>query len=160
MNWNETVDEVAPKLYRYFCCSFPEPAAQDLVQEVLVRLVQKYRDGKFDPIRGSMTMFAFGIAHHVRLETLRSLRKNERLSNAISDSVDERAFQPEISHEVDALREALLQLKEIERQIILLHLDQDLTLTQISNVLGMPVGTIKSHIHRAKKVLREILNER
>ncbi|MBI1861663.1 MAG: hypothetical protein HYR96_12165 [Deltaproteobacteria bacterium] len=77
MNWDVAVEEIGPRLLRYFAATFPRPLAADLVQEVLVRLYQKHESGLFDPERGSLRMFAYGIAHFVRLETLKALPREK-----------------------------------------------------------------------------------
>ena len=48
-------------------------------------------------------------------------------------------------------------ISEIQQEILLLILDQDLTLSEIATILQIPLGTIKSHVHRAKISLLKIL---
>ncbi len=70
-DWTETVQRVGPDLYRFFLVSFPAHLASDLVQETLIRLVQKHRNGDFDSSKGAIKSYAFGIARYVRLEALK-----------------------------------------------------------------------------------------
>jgi RNA polymerase sigma-70 factor (ECF subfamily) len=160
MNWNRAVEEISPKLYRYFSASFRPEMASDLVQEVFIRLVKKYDDGGFDPKRGSLLVFAYGIARNVRLEAWKAVTPED----SYADPKDFDFRRVVSSHEPSAeemrlaqLRSAIMSLSEIQRQIILLHLDDELTLSQISEILAVPLNTVKSHIHRAKELLKEIL---
>ncbi len=53
--------------------------------------------------------------------------------------------------------EALTKLEPVQMQIISLMIDEEMTLVDIGVVLGIPTGTVKSHVHRAKEHLRKIL---
>ena len=57
------------------------------------------------------------------------------------------------------LDEALRQLSEEHRIIVLLHDTEGYKLTEIQELMGVPVGTVKSRLHRARARLREILSE-
>lgn len=161
IDWNSVVADIGPKLYQYFCASFPRPTAADLVQEVFIRLVNKYNKGSYDPKKGSLRMFAFGIAHFVRLETLKALPKE----NLFGDPT-EYEWQMDANEKVDgneemnrrfALRKAITRLSGIQQQIILLLIDKELTLTDIGEITKIPLNTVKSHVHRAKDKLRTLL---
>jgi len=60
----------------------------------------------------------------------------------------------------DKIREldkALSQLSDEHRLIVLLHDTEGYKLSEIQELLGIPVGTVKSRLHRARARLREIL---
>ena len=57
------------------------------------------------------------------------------------------------------LDEALHQLSEEHRIIVLLHDTEGYKLKEIQELMGVPVGTVKSRLHRARARLREILSE-
>lgn len=52
---------------------------------------------------------------------------------------------------------ALAQLSEEHRIIVLLHDTEGYKMTEIQELIGIPVGTVKSRLHRARARLREIL---
>ena len=52
---------------------------------------------------------------------------------------------------------ALAQLSDEHRRIVLLHDTEGYKLTEIQELTGIPIGTIKSRLHRARARLREIL---
>ena len=54
---------------------------------------------------------------------------------------------------------ALAQLSDEHRVIVLLHDTEGYKLSEIHEVIGIPVGTVKSRLHRARARLREILTE-
>ena len=55
------------------------------------------------------------------------------------------------------LDQALAQLSDEHRVIVLLHDTEGYKLTEIHELMGLPVGTVKSRLHRARARLREIL---
>ena len=56
------------------------------------------------------------------------------------------------------LNRALAQLSDEHRTIVLLHDTEGYKLTEIQEITGIPVGTAKSRLHRARARLREILS--
>jgi RNA polymerase sigma factor (sigma-70 family) len=159
MNWKIAIAEIAPALLRYFCASFETQMADDLVQETIVRLFQKVEAQKFDPKLGNLRMYAFGIAHFVRLE---ALRRPERHIRCVSDLdtasplplPDERFDQ---NQSVARLRQAIRTLSEIQQQVLALYLDHELSHDEIGLILSIPKSTVKSHLHRAKDKLKVAL---
>ncbi len=77
-----------------------------------------------------------------REETWARLRENPKL---LRDLLDER------------LATALDDLRDEERQCLLLRLLDGFTYREIAEMLGMPLGTVMSHVHRARMNLRERL---
>ncbi len=160
IDWDDIIDDLGPRLYRYFCVRFNSEQADDLTQETLIRLVRKVNEGKFDPNRGSLKMLSFGIAHYVALES-----KQLDQHDSIEDWQDGLADQHDLeavtitNNMASKLREKLHLLSSIEQQILSLFVDEELTLHEISIILQIPEGTIKSHIFRAKKKLIQMVQK-
>lgn len=60
---------------------------------------------------------------------------------------------------IRALDAALSQLSDEHRLVVLLHDTEGYKLKEIQSLIGVPVGTIKSRLHRARARLREILTQ-
>jgi RNA polymerase sigma-70 factor (ECF subfamily) len=58
------------------------------------------------------------------------------------------------------VRWALSQLTEVHREVIELGVFQDLPYAEISEILSIPVGTVKSRMSNALKKLKEVFDER
>lgn len=163
MDWDQIAKDVGRRLYRYFAASFPGFVAADLVQETLLRLWRKVEEGQYDEKRGSITAYAYGIAHFVRLEAIKAIPPEELWSNVVEFEAASATPQPDeqlaTQRERARLRQAISKLNEKERQVVGLLIDQDLSLAEIGEILGMPVNTVKSHVHRAKKALQKRLTE-
>jgi len=157
IDWRAFIEEMGPSLFRYFAMSFDASHADDLVQEAFIRLIAKVRDNKFDPTRGHLRMYLYGIAHYVRVEHRRT-RQHEELEEMSSShpSLEEGMIQ---SQELRDLRKAIAQLSESQQQVIGLYLDGELSLETIGVILNMPAPTVRSHLHRAKAALAEKLKD-
>nr|WP_256711076.1 RNA polymerase sigma factor [Paenibacillus sp. FSL A5-0031] len=60
---------------------------------------------------------------------------------------------------VDRIWELVLRLPKKQREVILLNAHYQMTLEDMANVLGLPEGTVKSRLHRARLKLDEWLKE-
>ena len=58
-----------------------------------------------------------------------------------------------------AVEQAIERLPEDYRAVIVLRFMEDLTYDEIARHLGVPVSTVETRLHRAKKQLRELLRE-
>jgi RNA polymerase sigma-70 factor (ECF subfamily) len=149
------IEEMAPALYRYFCASFAQHVADDLVQDTLIRLIGKINDHSFDARLGNLRMYAFGIAHFVRMECLRSPQRNHlELAPTLADDAQTPAETYEQNRRLQMLRKAIRALSEDQQQVLGLYLDQELTYNEIGLILQMATGTVKSHVSRAKEALK------
>lgn len=154
--WTAIIEDIGPDLYRFFLGTFIAPTASDLVQETLIRLVQKYREGYFDLSKGSLKNYAFGIAKFIRLESLKK-KTNYELVDDESQLDISTLVAPDRTDPVAHLRWAIHQLKPIEQELILQMLDTEATFETMAQEFNIPLGTVKSHIHRAKEKLRQLL---
>lgn len=161
LDWDSIVEGLGPRLYRYFCARFEDVVADDLTQETLVRLVTKFNQGDFDSSKGTIEMFAFGIARFVRLEHIkeRPLTLIDSVDESIPSDEVEAPAQLEKHSRSQIMRQGIISLGEPEQEIILLMIDQEWTLNQIAEHMKMPLGTIKSHVHRAKKNIVNFVNQ-
>lgn len=159
VDWNILIAELGPALYRFFLAAFSHAQADDCVQETLIRLIDRINDGKFDSAKGNLRMYAFGIAHFVKLENDR-VRQHAEYSedDALAENVGvDEALVAEQSRR--RLRRAIRQLSDQQQQVIGLYMDSELSFNEIAAILGMPAATVRSHLHRAKESLKTILEK-
>lgn len=154
MNWDSVVEDLGPRLYKYFCVRFAPEQADDMTQETLIRLVRKVDQNKYDPEKGTLKMLAFGIAHYVALES-NPVKPHENIDEWEDVVGDEQSLEQAMMAQeaVFQVRKQMKNLSSIEQQILSLLVDQELSLKEISRILGIPEGTVKSHVFRAKKKL-------
>ncbi|HEV7888602.1 MAG TPA: sigma-70 family RNA polymerase sigma factor [Acidimicrobiales bacterium] len=132
--------------------------AQDLVQEVLLRVrrgLATYRPGSMEGWLSRITTNAF-------LDEVR--RRRRRPADALGDNAD-RVLPPQpsadeaLAAEVlpDHVQAALTRLPEDFRAAVVLCDVAGLSYQEIGDALEIPVGTVRSRIHRGRALLREAL---
>ncbi len=134
-----------------------EEDAWDALQDTwvgLVRNVSKLRDPQ------SLVMWLYRIARNSAMNKLRSrysdreyLAESEKMIEA-DDAAEEFSFED--AHEVHL---ALGKLSPPHREVLTLHFLEDFSVDEISQILSVAPGTVKSRLHYAKRALRTILEE-
>lgn len=127
-----------------------DDGTDDVAQEVWLRALRgigRLRHG------AKLRPWLYGIAHRVLMDRLR-LRYVEQ------DVLTKLAHEP--AAQVDDLREPLFELIEeelarlpiVERETLALFYLEDLSLMDIALIQGIPAGTVKSRLFRARAMLR------
>lgn len=134
--------------------------ADDLAQDTFLRVLQSA--GRYDP-RFPMRTWMFTIARRLWINVNRKADNRATASDfeaaASSDTGPEdlAARADDQRHTRDLLDKALAQLTPTQRQALILAHQQDMPLDQVAQVMDMPVNTIKSHLHRGRAALRNLL---
>ena len=125
--------------------------AQDILQDVWLRVIRgipRLRDGT--RLRG----WLFGITRRVLMDRLRR-QYAAPAYEVLDDDHGQVLFDP-IDREPDfvALEAALEGMPFGEREVLTLFYLRDLSLNDMAETLGIPVGTVKSRLFRARQTLR------
>jgi RNA polymerase sigma-70 factor (ECF subfamily) len=140
--------------------------AEDLAQETFVKAWKAL--GRFDPER-KFSSWLFKIAHNSALDALRR-RGEEPLSldapagppgdpdadprELPADPAAENPLRVALGREAGrVLEEALRELRPAYREILLLRFGEELAYEEIAEVTGLPLGTVKVHLFRARSEL-------
>ena len=157
--WGDFVVDYGPMLYRFVRSRGLQDAdAADLVQEVLLRVrkgLASYVPGSFDGWLWRITRNAF--LDDVRKRNRRPtspLPEDERNLAVASPSPDEVLASVRLSEDIQS---ALLKVPLDFRECVVLCDVVGLTYEEISEAIEAPVGTVRSRIHRGRKMLRELL---
>lgn len=137
-----------------------EPEAEDVVQDAFVLAFTK-----LDTFKGKSAFFTwlYRIGYNVAITRIRrrkntvSLTANPERSLDFPDqgpAPDDRLEQQE---EAMQLMEAMNRLSDEHRAILVLREMDDLDYDAISEILDLPIGTVRSRLHRARSSLREEL---
>ncbi|HIJ66044.1 MAG TPA: sigma-70 family RNA polymerase sigma factor [Candidatus Hydrogenedentes bacterium] len=133
-----------------------EEDAWDVLQDVWLRVVRSIGRVRKS---GSLPAWLYKVAHNATMSHLRKVSRWEPLA----DDCDGQAVEPTAvtfsPDEAEEVHWALGKLKLRDRELLTLFFLEGFSLAEISEVVGAPVGTIKSRLHRAKKALRRILEE-
>ena len=128
---------------------------EDLVQETYLRL-WKYRR-EYKPT-AKLSTFLFLMARQVRIDALR--RQTRRENREELWGKDQPTSEgPKAFGVREDVRWAIAKLSEPLRDVIELGVFQDLPYAEVAEILGVPVGTVKSRMHNALNKLKEIFDE-
>jgi RNA polymerase sigma-70 factor (ECF subfamily) len=142
-------------LYRYFLRMLSRAdIAEDLTQEVFVRIV---RSAPRYAAQGREEAWVFTIARVVLVEHMRGITRGPTLISL----GEARDCALESSHVVAfGVREALDLLPQRDRELLLLRDLAGLSYQELSQVCGVPVGTVRTRMYRAREAVRRLLPKR
>jgi RNA polymerase sigma-70 factor, ECF subfamily len=147
-------------LYRYLRRRVGADAAEDLAAATFATAYASW--GRFDPAR-PVRPWLYGIAanlvrHHWRDER-RMLRAYARTGvDPVLGAEDESISRMNASARLRPLAAALAELRPQDREILLLHAWAELSDSEIAAALSLPVGTVKSRLHRTRERVRNRLD--
>lgn len=135
--------------------------AEDIVQEAFVRVLTNLH--RFDS-RFRFSTWLFTIARRLYVNACQ--KHKPAYDTDIVGACQGATARPETNVmrsetgalAKDALQRALLQLSAQQREILVLFHQLDWPISLIAQHVGMPEGTVKSHLHRGRKALRRILD--
>lgn len=136
-------------LLKYFFRRHGErEVARDLVQETFAQFARTKDTGRpLESARG----YLFGIARHLS-QNAWTKRKHERALPLDEESAGVAAPVPD--DRIGAARETIASLSSLQREILDLRFSQELSYAEMAEVLGIPVGTVRSRLHNAIGELR------
>jgi RNA polymerase sigma-70 factor (ECF subfamily) len=134
--------------------------AEEITQEVFLTLA--VAPHTFDARRGTLLSFLYGIARNL---SLRAIHRQES-HDCVTDKTAQEpvSFEPSPledlvrSEEVEAVRRAVLALPSAYREAVVLCDLQEMSYADAAQVLGCPVGTVRSKLNRGRALLCERLS--
>jgi RNA polymerase sigma-70 factor (ECF subfamily) len=157
-----------PDIYKFvFGMSNNRITTEDVTQEAFIKLI-RHAD-RFDPTRGSVRSFLYGIARNCLLQHFERERPYvpyEAESSENGSSALQNALRPELSNPLaeltaaallDELRQAVLKLPLKYREAVVLCDLQEMDYVQAAALLRCPVGTVRSRLHRGRELLLQKL---
>ena len=144
--------------------------AEDLAQDAFVKAFSRLES--YDPAQGKFSNWLFKIAHNTAIDHLRRSELDTVPLDAGGESEDrpsdyhailsdpdagtplDRAVQRDLA---GALSSAVERLRPEYREVIVLRHQEGLAYEEIAEIAGLPLGTVKTYIHRARKELAELL---
>ena len=137
-------------LRRYTSC--PD-AADDVAQETFLQLWKRHNG--FDPARGTLKQYLFGIARKQAAHRRKESPPPE--AELTTEPETGLASKGVTAHDQTAdLNEALARLEAEERALLWLREVEGYSYAEMSDILGVPLGTVKSKLFSARAALREV----
>ena len=140
-------------IYRYVGDRY---SAEDLAQEVFLRVYSSAAG--FEP-RGKVSTWIFKIAYNL---SLNEISRRKRLC-LLADTEGEKEIEPRAPNSFagEELKETLMdciqRLPEKQKAALLLRINEELSYSEIGNILSTSVSSVESLIFRARENLRKML---
>jgi RNA polymerase sigma-70 factor (ECF subfamily) len=163
--FGELFDRHATTMFRYFVRRVGPDDADSLLGE-LFRIAFEKREA-FDIERAEARPWLYGIASNLLARhRQREARRLDATARLVKSSVDATDLFSDVDARLDASRlwtgvaAAIATLPQGERDALLLFAWEDMPYEQIATALDVPVGTVRSRLHRARGRLRELVGAR
>ncbi|MFZ6025906.1 MAG: RNA polymerase sigma factor [Bacteroidota bacterium] len=133
-----------------------EELANDVLQEVFVKIWRQVES--YDSSKGRLFTWMLNIARNASIDTVRSKSyQNNQKNRELSENVYEAAGVFQMQVDQIGLRKLVHQLKEEHRVLIDLSYFQGFTQDEISKMMDIPLGTVKTRLRTALIQLRGII---
>ncbi|HEY8997968.1 MAG TPA: sigma-70 family RNA polymerase sigma factor [Edaphobacter sp.] len=140
---------------------------EDLAQEVFLRLYKALPNFRGEAL---VSTYVYRIAVNVAQNEWKRRKRADRPLISISEETsmwEDRLEHPERNAEQMLeesefrlqVEEKLQELSAVERTVLVLYHQEERSYEQIAAALNMPLGTIRTHLHRGRKKLREMLQQ-
>lgn len=134
-------------------------AAEDVAQEVFVKLWKSL--DRYDG-RAQLSTWIYAITRNAAVSALRKIRPASSLSDeaVLAEAEAHAAIEDDARADDAALWRAVAALPAPQRQAVILYYQDERPVEEVAAMLGVPVNTAKTHLHRARARLATALGAR
>ena len=139
------------KVFRLVYSILKETAkAEEVTQDIFLKMWQVLPD--YDG-RAALSTWIYTIARNTSLSALRAESYRKTLS---IEGHDTPAVPPDSGMRQIEIQQLLDRLPIVQQEVITLYYLQDRSVEDVANMLGLPEGTVKSHLHRARRAMAAV----
>jgi RNA polymerase sigma factor (sigma-70 family) len=159
--FGEIYDRYFPDIYRYVASRLGPGEADDLTAETFIDAFR--RRASFDPARGAVRAWLFGIATRLVAQHRRAEARRYRALARTPAEPDPGGHDDQVAARVSAqarrepLLRALARLSDDDRDVLLLIALGGLSYEETAAALSIPPGTVASRLSRARRKVRGVL---
>jgi RNA polymerase sigma-70 factor (ECF subfamily) len=134
--------------------------AEDVTQDVFMELIEHGK--RFDPARGALASFLYGVARNL---VLRRLERDRMSAMGPESEIEDFAGEEDVLGDltrretIEQVRRAVLSLPAVYREVVVLCDLQDLSYDDAALALDCPVGTVRSRLSRGRGMLAQKLGQ-
>ena len=152
--FEELFNHFAPRVKAFLIKSGADPQmAEECSQEVMATVWRKAH--LFDPSRASASTWIFTIARNKKIDAIRKQNRPEPEQLYVDQDYEpDQEAVVELQQETERLTSALEELPEKQRVLVEKAYLGELSHSEIADITGLPLGTIKSRIRLALEKLR------
>ncbi len=124
---------------------------EDTKQEILIELYRKLKNFRFE---SSFKTYLYRLARNRAIDMIRKKSRERKKISAFRETIPDKYIDPEEeiikSEERRSILDAVFLLEESERVLLLMKDAEGFSIRSISESMGIPEGTVKSRLHRAR----------
>ncbi len=126
------------------------PRSEEVTQDIFLKMWQVLPD--YDG-RASLSTWLYTIARNTSLSALRAASRN----TPILEGCELPASNWEAGQQQVEINQLVDRLPEVQKQVIELFYLQERSVEEVAHMLDLPEGTVKSHLHRARRALADMV---
>lgn len=155
--FNYLYDHYSGSLYAVILGIVPDKElANDLLQEVFVKIWKQIET--YDSTKGRLFTWMLNVARNSSIDALRSKNfQNSRLNRELTENVYEAGGSTQTNTDKIGLRKIVNKLKEDYRILVELSYFEGYTQDEISKMLNIPLGTVKTRLRAALIQLKQTI---
>ncbi len=151
--YNQSVDMYADNVFRFILKNIKdEERARDIVQDSYEKLWRNAENVNSDKVKS----YLFTTAYHTMIDVL---RKDKRQTFLEDCRVQEEVHDEQYSDLAEILNEAVKQLPEIQRTVILLRDYEGYSYREIGDITELSEAQVKVYIYRARVFLKNYIGK-
>ena len=132
--------------------------ANDVLQEVYIKIWRQIES--YDATKGRLFTWMLNVARNASIDTVRSKGfQNSQQNRELTEAVYEAGGTTQILTDQMGLRKVVHQLKDEYKVLVELAYFQGFTQDEISKMLNIPLGTIKTRLRTALSQLRTVIKQ-
>jgi RNA polymerase sigma factor (sigma-70 family) len=153
--FNYLYDKYAGSLYSIITNIVPDnDLANDVLQEVFIKIWRQIE--RYDSSKGTLFTWLLNIARNSSIDLIRSKNyQNYLVTGELTESIDGSAYMINTAIENIGLRAIVNRLKNKQKILIQLSFFEGFSHEEISNMLKLPLGTVKTRLRSVLIKLRE-----
>jgi len=151
--YNQSVDLYSDNVFRFILKNIrDEDRARDIVQDSYEKLWRNAENVSFEKVKS----YIFTTAYHTMIDVL---RKDKRQSYLEDYRVPEESHQEQYSDLAEILNEAVQQLPEIQRTVVMLRDYEGYSYKEIGDITSLTEPQVKVYIYRARVFLKNYIGK-
>jgi RNA polymerase sigma-70 factor (ECF subfamily) len=155
-SFEHVLGEYRDKVFRLACSVLADQAsAEDATQEIFLKIWKALPAFRGD---SSLSTWIYAIARNTCLTRRRAAADRHMYSLDEAQAAEIPALDPPPAADSE-VRAAIGRLPEKYRRVLVLFYLEDRSYQQVALAMGLPMGTVKTYLHRAKKELALLLAE-
>ena len=146
-------EQISLRNYLLGLCRGDSVEADDIFQEAMTRA---YLASPSFFERARPGAWLLRICYNCFIDHIRSSKHHDTYGLEMAENVPDKRTADE-SFRFEEIWQAVCNLPEKERSRILLFYKEDLSIKDISSIMGIPIGSVKAYLSRGRRILKEYL---